>query len=115
MSIATSLMEIIEEALRDRSVNKVLSFKLRIGELRAVEPEALRFCFEILSKGTRLEEAKMQIEDVPIKARCKQCKNEFIIKDFFFLCPDCGSFEIEALSGNELDLISIEIDENEDH
>lgn len=115
MSIASNLMKIIDEALKDRSVSKVLSFKLRIGELRAVEPDALRFCFEILSQGTRLEDAQMKIEDVPVRARCQKCKSQFTIKDFLFLCPNCGSPDIEPLSGNELDLISIEIEENEDH
>jgi hydrogenase nickel incorporation protein HypA/HybF len=106
-------MEIIEEALQDRSVEKVLSFKLRIGELRAVEPEALRFCFEVLSKGTLLEETTMIIEDVPAKALCKKCRKEFLIKDLTFFCPHCGSAEIEPLSGNELDLVSIEVEEDE--
>jgi hydrogenase nickel incorporation protein HypA/HybF len=113
MSIASNLKEIIEEALQDRSVNKILSFKLRIGELRAVEPEALRFCFGVLSKGTPLENTKMIIEDVPAGARCNRCKKEFLIKDLTFFCPHCGSAEIEPLSGNELDLVSIEVEEDE--
>jgi len=115
MSIASNLMEIIEKALQDRSVARVLSIKLRIGELRAVEPEALRFCFQILSQGTLMEGAEMKIEDVPVKACCHQCKSQFPIKDFIFLCPNCGSAEIEPLSGNELDLVSLEVEENEDH
>jgi hydrogenase nickel incorporation protein HypA/HybF len=113
MSIASNLKEIIEESLQGRSVNKILSFKLRIGELRAVEPEALRFCFEVLSKGTPLEETTMIIEDVAAKARCNKCRKEFLIKDLTFFCPHCGSAEIEPLSGNELDLVSIEVEEDE--
>jgi hydrogenase nickel incorporation protein HypA/HybF len=113
MSIANNLMEIIEKALQGHSVHKVLSFKLKIGELRAVEPEALRFCFGVLSKGTPLENTKMIIEDVPAGARCNKCKKEFLIKDLTFFCPHCGSAEIEPLSGNELDLVSIEVEEDE--
>lgn len=110
MGIAMQMADIakasIPEDMQDVKVERV---NLKIGKLAAVVPESLRFCFEIISKDTRLEGAELNIEEVPVQAQCKDCGAEWTIEDPIFKCEKCDSGSIEIISGRELEISSIEI------
>ncbi len=108
MSITRSIVETVEREM-DRSGLKTLEkVTIRVGELTAVEPDVLRFCFETATKGTRLEGAVLQIEEVSLTGRCRACKETFRITGFDSACPKCKGTSIERIGGTELDIVSIE-------
>ncbi|MFH1102258.1 MAG: hydrogenase maturation nickel metallochaperone HypA [Pseudomonadota bacterium] len=114
MGIALEILEIVKASIPPNMKGaNVLSIKLRVGKLAAVVPDSLRFCFEIITQETPLSEARLEIEEVPVVARCKHCHSSWEIKEPAFACPLCGSGSIEILSGRELDIDSIEIEEPE--
>ena len=83
--------------------------------MSAVVPSSLRFCFEIAAKDTQLAGAELDIEEIPVRARCKACEAEWTIEGPAFNCEKCDSGQIEILSGRELNIESIEIaDEDPD-
>jgi hydrogenase nickel incorporation protein HypA/HybF len=112
MGIALQIIEIatasIPSNLKDVRIEKV---NLKIGQLAAVVPESLRFCFEVAVKETPLEGARLAIEEVPVVAKCKDCNTRWTINGPAFSCEDCGSGSLDILSGRELDIESIEIAE----
>lgn len=110
LSIAESVLSIVEDYARRNDASKVLSVKLRIGEMSAVQPEALAFCFEICANGTVAEGASLEIERVPLSARCRDCNATFDVEVYCFLCPDCGSTEVEIISGRELQVTEMEVE-----
>lgn len=111
LSIAENIKNVVEESLEDRNA-KVSCINLKIGKLTAVVPESLQFCFQFVAKGTCVEGAVLTIEEIPVKARCEKCGFQFSIDAPLFLCPRCGSGKIEVLSGSELFIKSIEIEED---
>jgi hydrogenase nickel incorporation protein HypA/HybF len=110
LSLMQEILKVIEEQVRVNEVKKVHEVHLRVGKMMAVVPSSLCFCFEILSKGTMLEGAKLEIEEVPVRCKCKGCGGEFIVESFVFSCPDCKSGDLEQLSGNEFMVHSMEVD-----
>ncbi len=110
MGIAMQVVKIatasIPDDIEDARVEKI---NLRIGKLAAVVPSSLRFCFEIITKDTQLAGAELHIEDVPVLARCRDCDREWTITGPVFKCEACESGSVEILSGQELDIDSIEI------
>jgi len=111
-------MEIVEIAIASIPVGmqgqKVERVNLKIGKLSAVVPESLRFCFEIVAKGTPLCNAELNIEEVPVVVRCRDCNSQETINEPVFACRKCSSGSVEVISGRELDINSIEIaDEDE--
>ena len=104
------ILKVIEEQVRINKVNQVHRVSLKVGKMMAVVPSSLNFCFEILSKGTMLEGAKLEIEEVPVKCKCKECGGEFIVESFIFACPDCKNTNLEQLSGNEFMVHNMEVD-----
>ena len=93
---------------------KVTVVRLRIGRFSGVQPEALRFAWGVLCKGTDLEPAELEIEEVPIHLRCRQCESEYAADPDDLSCPLCESLEFELLSGREMDLHLVvgEVEEN---
>lgn len=108
MSIAQSLLEIVLEEGRKHHLVQVKVIRLQVGALAAVVPESLTFCFGMLSQETVAAGAALEIETLPVVARCAACKTLFEVENQMFLCPECGEPTIDLVSGRELSVMSIE-------
>ncbi|MBU0733396.1 MAG: hydrogenase maturation nickel metallochaperone HypA, partial [Proteobacteria bacterium] len=110
MSIAQSLLDIIKEEMRKHNARLVRSVRLNIGQLSAIVPESLSFCFNVMTSGTELEGAKLIMEIIPLRGTCKECRREFEIKNYAFECPFCSSSQIDTIAGQELSIVEMEVD-----
>lgn len=110
MSIAQSLIEIIREEMAQNNALKLRTARIQVGQMSAIVPAALSFCFGVITEGTEMEGAELIVESVPLRGKCHQCGMEFNIEDYAFLCPSCGGQEIGIMSGQELALIEIEVE-----
>ena len=116
MGIALQIIEIATASIpADAGPVRVEKINLKIGELAAVVPESLRFCFDVAVKDTPLDGAQLAIEELPVVAKCNDCQTQWTINSPAFKCENCDSGSLEILSGRELDIESIEIAEEDDH
>jgi hydrogenase nickel incorporation protein HypA/HybF len=109
LSIAQALVEQVEEV---RSANEglgVVSVGLRIGTWRLVAAESLQFYYRALTRDTALNGSVLEIEVVQARGRCVQCAEVFPVEAPLILCPACGSVGGDLVSGQELDLVSVEL------
>ncbi|MDD2603750.1 MAG: hydrogenase maturation nickel metallochaperone HypA [Desulfobacterales bacterium] len=114
MGLALEIIDIATASIpADLKGARVQRVNLTVGKLSAVVPDSLRFCFQVASRETPLEGASLNIEEVPVVARCLQCGNEWTIEEPVFRCPACDSPRIQVVSGRELDIRSIELEEKE--
>jgi hydrogenase nickel incorporation protein HypA/HybF len=115
MGIAMQIAEIavasIPDELKPARVERV---NVKVGKLSAVVTDSLRFCFEVITRETPLEGAELAVQEVPVTARCKDCRHEWTIENPVFSCSRCSSGAVELLTGRELDIESIEIAEKDD-
>ncbi|MBM3285679.1 MAG: hydrogenase maturation nickel metallochaperone HypA [Candidatus Aminicenantes bacterium] len=110
LSIVASLFEILEEKAQEQGARKIVLVKLRVGKLAGVVPEFLRTAFDIYKDGTIAREAVLEIEEVPFRVRCRACRTVAERDDFVFICPACGSNDLETLEGTELLLEKLEME-----
>ncbi len=110
MSIVMGLVDIIKEEMERHGAKRLRSVRLKIGKLTAVVPDALNFCFEIITKGTSMEGAKIIMEFPPLMAHCMDCDKEFEIEEYVFKCPRCGSEKILTNGGRDLSIEELEVD-----
>jgi hydrogenase nickel incorporation protein HypA/HybF len=108
LAIAESLLQIVLEEGRRHNLEKVNVIRLQIGALANVIPEALSFSFEMVRANTIASEATLEIETLPIVARCSACGERFEVKDNVFLCTQCGEPVLELVSGRELSLVNLD-------
>ncbi|MCX2969198.1 hydrogenase maturation nickel metallochaperone HypA [Streptomyces sp. TRM70308] len=110
LSIATAVVESADAAARRHGAASVDSVCLRVGELAGVVPDALRFSFDLAAAGTALEGARLEIEDVPARARCATCPGDFAVgSPPSLVCPRCAGAAVELVSGRELELAAVRL------
>lgn len=102
MSLALSVLQIIEESARTQNFQRVRGVVLEIGKLSAVEPEAMRFCFDSVMRGTLAEGAALQIIETPGAGRCLACDATVEMAEPYGLCPFCGSPRLQVTAGNRM-------------
>lgn len=110
-SIAQDIIDIVNDVMTGYPDKKVKQVNVIIGEMVAVVPESLQFSYQAISAESPLQDSILNIEIVPILARCRSCDKEFDISAFEFYCPFCQSLSIEILKGNEFYIKDVEISE----
>lgn len=111
LSIAMSVFEAVEKEAARRPDARFLSVGLRIGELTAIDKDSLEFGWEAITRDTSLQELKLAIETVARQQKCGTCEEIFRAVDFETQCPKCGNLATTTISGDELDIAYIEVDE----
>ena len=109
LSIATSLVEALLEIAEKQGASRIISVRLRVGKLRLISIEQLRFSYEIIAKGTIAEGSRLTVEETPGFTRCPNCgySREFETGDMMFhfslptmKCSKCG-VQLEIEGGDE--------------
>jgi hydrogenase nickel incorporation protein HypA/HybF len=112
-----------ETAIRHAGGQPVRSVQMRIGRLRQVVPDSLRFYFEVVSRDTLAEGAEMELELIDALLRCGECGGEWdpapapaedqgeLMPVPMFRCPGCRAGGAEVLRGEEFEVESITIEE----
>ena len=86
------------------------SVRVHIGQMSAIVPESLSFCFGVMTSGTELEGARLMMDIIPLKAICRDCEEAFNVQNYEFLCPRCGSRNIETIAGQDLSIVEMEVE-----
>jgi len=113
LQIATNIISIVEEEICKAGKTEDVKYVYFIaGRMRAIIPETLQFSFDVQKKKHKqLENSKLLIEEIDIVIRCKDCENQQTINEPAFYCDNCNSTNIEIVTGNELYVDSIELNE----
>ena len=101
LAIAKELSEIIYEVAGREKLEKVT-------RMIQVVPEIFTFALEETIRDTIADGAEIAIEVLPAVLFCCSCKNESSLTDNTFICPGCGSSDIEMKQGREIYVKSIE-------
>ncbi len=104
LSLATA---VVEACAAHANGARVLRVRLEIGQLAAVQPDSLRFCFEICAQGTVVEGAALEILETPGRAVCDACAGETALTSPFGRC-DCGGV-LRVVAGDEMRVKDMEI------
>jgi hydrogenase nickel incorporation protein HypA/HybF len=104
LSLMESVVEAIVERIGDARVTVV---RLEVGELSAVIPGSLHFCFDICTRGTPLEGSDLEIATIPGRGRCERCGVDRRIRTHADMC-ECGGY-LRVLAGEELRVKNVEV------
>jgi len=111
LGIAASILDCVRAEAGRHPGSHVSKVGIRLGELSGVDADALHFGFECLVKDTDLEPLVLDIEALPRVQRCTQCSHEFRMTQYDPQCPSCGDFMTQCVSGDQLDIAYMEVDE----
>lgn len=115
VGIANSILEAGHATTDQRPGAKLIGIGVRIGVLSGVDVDALRFAFECLTAETDDEHVVFTTEQCPRVNRCDACGHEFeslLASPFTDApCPRCHNVHTSFVSGDQLDIAFVEVEE----
>ncbi|MCF6304293.1 MAG: hydrogenase maturation nickel metallochaperone HypA [Marinosulfonomonas sp.] len=110
LSICESIVGVIEQQAVAQSFKKVNLVRLEIGPLAGIEIEALNFSFDVVTRGSIADGAKLEVIELPASGWCAPCAMSVPVKQRFDACPTCGSYQLQITGGDELRIKDMEVD-----
>tara|TARA_R110001583_G_scaffold177418_2_gene332520 strand:- start:22182 stop:22523 length:342 start_codon:yes stop_codon:yes gene_type:complete len=109
MSLCEGILQIIEAEAEKQKFTEVKRVILDVGVLSGVEISALEFSFGIVMQGSVAEKAKLSINSIEAQAWCMQCAKTITVKQRYDPCDECGSYQLQVSSGDELKIKELEV------
>lgn len=110
LSVCQGLIRQVEKIAAQNQALSVDRILLKVGPLSGVEPELLKHAFTIAREGTVAAEASLEIEEGAVKVKCRQCGGSGEVTVNRLLCPDCGDWQVDVTEGEEMLLLSLDIE-----
>ena len=114
LAICQSLMDQVETIAVERNAISVTSIVIGMGPLSGVEAQLLKNAYPVASAGTVAEHAELVIEYLPVRVKCSQCGSESDALPNKLICKQCGDWRTTLLSGDEMMLMSVELERQKD-
>jgi hydrogenase nickel incorporation protein HypA/HybF len=113
LSVCQGLLAEVERVARANGGGRVSEIRLAVGPLSGVEAPLLERAFTIARAGTCAADARLTISAMPVTVRCRSCGGGGEAAANRLLCPECGDWRVDLVSGNELQLteVTLECDE----
>jgi hydrogenase nickel incorporation protein HypA/HybF len=92
---------------------RVSEVEIRVGALRGLEPEAMKMCWEAVTHDTALARSVLVLDLRPWTLTCPACGRAWESPVPFAECS-CGEASPRPTAGDELDLVSMTVDEDDD-
>lgn len=86
---------------------RVTDLYLVIGDLSSVVDESVQFYWDLVSRGTVCEGARLHFERVPAELTCDECGERYRIAEGIAPCPGCGGTRVRVTAGGEFRLESL--------
>ncbi len=110
LSVCLALMSQVERIAAEHRARRVEKIVLQIGPLSGIEPALLRNAFPLAAAGTPAQDADLVIEHSVIVVECTGCGARTEAKPNRLICGDCGDYKTRLVSGEEMTLVSLELD-----
>ncbi len=102
ISLLENVLEILEEHARSQNFSQVKKICLEIGKLSCVEPDALRFGFNVVIKNTLADNAELEIRQTQGYGICGHCGQTVQMETLHDPCAECGRPGVVVTQGNEM-------------
>ncbi|NNJ96789.1 MAG: hydrogenase maturation nickel metallochaperone HypA [Gammaproteobacteria bacterium] len=110
LAICQALINQIESIAAERNAIRAVSIVIGMGPLSGVEAQLLEHAYPVASAGSVADGAELVIEKLPVRVRCTQCDKESDVSPNKLICKHCGDWRTTLLSGDELMLMSVELE-----
>ncbi len=115
-SITNAMVEIIKKNIKGKDVGRVIRIHVKISSLSQIEPESVRFYYQILTeKEKQLKGAKLVFDTKPVQVQCSKCGKVSQIEQFLMHCPQCQSKDVSIDDDQEIQLLSLETEDERMH
>jgi len=113
VSIARSIIDEVKKSCSRKILVRIEKINIKIGQATCVSPESLDKAFTALKKDTPLENAELNIKKIPLEIKCRECRKKTRDAQWpVLLCGSCSSNSVDIITGRELRIDTVEIDDS---
>lgn len=109
-SIVQALLDQCDEQAAAHNATKVTKIIVKIGVMAGIETQLLQTSFDTFKEDTICAEAEFIINLQQLKLECKECANIFEVDEVRYFCPKCESLSVKVLDGEDMYLMSLEME-----
>lgn len=105
--------QVLKTALRhaeDASAPHITDVYLVNGQCSTITDDSVQFYWEMLSKGTPAEGAKLHFREIGLVMTCADCGRRFSPDHQVVECPHCRGPKVKVVAGQEFYLEAIDVD-----
>ena len=110
MSLSQEIVRTAVDAAEDRD-GRITEICVSVGALSATNVESLSFWMEETLRSRDMEETEVELEQPAARVKC-ECGEEYEAEDMFAGCPECGSYTREVLSGKDVTVKWVEVEDD---
>lgn len=108
-SIVQSLLESCEQHVKENDSEEVTKVVVKIGVLSGVEPNLLQTAFDTFKEQTVCHNAEFVINIQKVTIDCYECNTQSVLEKNEFHCPSCKSTNLKVIDGEDMYLMSLEM------
>ena len=109
-AVTRNIVDIAVKEAAAAGAGSITEIRLVIGDLSSIIDESVSMYFEIISKGTAAEGARLLFKRVPAGMRCNKCGYHYDKPRSGFECPRCLSTGTLTGEGREFYVESLEVE-----
>jgi len=113
VALAEGILETVLKEAACQGRGRIVEVRVRVGTMTHVAPESLRFAFEVLARDTRAAGARLAVEAVAPRVRCRICGRESAAQAHRLVCAACGDDRVELIAGADLQVESFDMEVEE--
>ncbi len=109
-SIVQALLDQCEGYANENDAQKITKVVVKIGVMSGVEPHLLEIAFNTFKEKTVCDGAEFVMNIQPVTLTCKACGATSTPEQLHYRCPSCESLEVSVTDGEEMLLMSLEME-----
>jgi hydrogenase nickel incorporation protein HypA/HybF len=111
LSIAQEIIDFTLKTIPPENYHLVKTIRIYVGEFSNIIPDSLLFCFHSIIDSSPIPNCRLEIELIPLTVYCSNCNMNIEMEPPDFFCRNCGDTNIKIISGQELSIKEIELDD----
>ncbi|MCI0449872.1 MAG: hydrogenase maturation nickel metallochaperone HypA [Chlorobi bacterium] len=113
LSLAKDIIEAVYQNVPASEIINVKQVVIKAGQFSGVVADSLKFSFEAITANTDLENAELKIIEIPFYIKCGSCGKKTTNEFSMMVCEECSSANTKIISGTELEICEVKLEETE--
>lgn len=109
-SIVQALLTQCEDIAKENEAESVTKIIVKIGKMSGVEPHLLEIAFNTFKEKTVCDGADFILNVQPLTIECNQCQAVTVLDEIFYKCPECESLDVKVIDGEDMYLMTLEME-----
>lgn len=110
LSITEGVLQVVLGAAQQAGGRRITAIDLVIGDLSSIVDDSVQFYFDLISRDTLAEGARLRFRRIPATVTCEDCGQHCDAQlPLAPHCAACGSPRIHVTGGQQLRVASIEV------